>query len=197
MNSATLVLSRPLEGKREFIEDYAKKAIKDSRQLILVLTDKNPEQIKKEMLDDKIFFKNLYFVDCYSSQNSEKIKDSENVRHVSGPLALNELSIAISDFGREFAKKEASYSVIFDSLSTLIIYSNAEAVARFLQILISKVKQLNGNILFTIEEGMHDEKAITAIEHFMDSIVKVKKGGNKVMASIKEAGKPERIEEIR
>jgi len=196
-NKSTLVLAKPLEGKREFIENYAKNAIKENKTILFVLTDKSPEQIKKELLESKIFFKNFYFVDCYSQQNSGVQKDDDNIKYVSGPLALNELSIAISEFGRDFMKKEINYEVLFDSLSTLLVYSNAEAIARFLQVLISKVKQLNGGITFTLEEGMHDNKAIITLEHFMDSMVNVEKDGKKIIMNIKESGKPERSEEIK
>ena len=196
-NKSTLVLAKPLEGKREFIENYAKNAIKENKTILFVLTDKSPEQIKKELLESKIFFKNFYFVDCYSQQNSGVQKDDDNIKYVSGPLALNELSIAISEFGRDFMKKEINYEVLFDSLSTLLVYSNAEAIARFLQVLISKVKQLNGEIIFTLEEGMHDEKAIITLEHFMDSVISIKKDNKKVSLNVRESGKPERTEEIK
>ena len=108
MNSkkSTLVLAKPLEGKREFIENYAKNAIKENKTLLFVLTDKNPEQVKKELLESKIFFRSVYFVDCYSMQTGGECKEEENVKYASGPLALNEISIAISEFEREFLKKE-------------------------------------------------------------------------------------------
>ena len=194
---STLVLAKPLEGKREFIENYAKSAIKENKTLLFVLTDKSPEQLKKEMLESKIFFKNFYFVDCYSQQNNGTQKDEDNIKYVSGPLALNEISIALSEFGRDFMKKEADYDIIFDSLSTLLIYSNAEAIARFLQVLISKVKQLNGGITFTLEEGMHDAKAIITLEHFMDSVINIKKEDKRIFLNVKESGKPERAEELK
>ena len=179
-------MDKEVRGKREFIDHYAKNAIKDNKTLLFVLTDKNPEQMKQEFLKDKIFFKNLYFVDCYSLQTGGKIQGNEDIRYVSGPLALNEMSIAISEFGRKFLKDEKKYDVIFDSLSTLFIYSNAEAIARFLQVLIAKIKNLEGDVLFTLEEGMHDDKAIVTIEHLMDSVVEVKKESNKLL--IKESG---------
>jgi len=188
MNSkkSTLVLSKPLEGKREFIEDYARNAIKENKALLFVLTDKSPEQLKQELLKDKIFFKNIYFVDCYSQQAGLNCQKSENIRYVSGPLALNELSIAISDFQREFLKKETPHLIIFDSISTLLMYSNAEAIGRFLQIIIAKIKNLEGDMLFTIEQGMHDDKTVVTIEHLMDTILEVKKEGNKLL--MKESG---------
>jgi KaiC/GvpD/RAD55 family RecA-like ATPase len=138
------------------------------------------------LLKEKIFFKNLYFVDCYSQQAGLNSQKSENIKYVSGPLALNELSIAVSDFQREFLKKEIPHLIIFDSLSTLLMYSNAEAIGRFLQIFLAKIKNLQGDAIFTIEQGMHDDRAIVTIEHLMDSIIEVKKEGSKVL--IKENG---------
>jgi KaiC/GvpD/RAD55 family RecA-like ATPase len=179
---STLVLSKPLEGKREFMENYAKNAIKENKAILFVLTDKNPEQLKQELLKDKIFFKSLYFVDCYSQQAGLNSQKADNIKYVSGPLALNEISIAVSDFQREFLKKEQPHLIIFDSLSTLLMYSNAEAIGRFLQILLAKIKNLQGEAIFTIEQGMHDDRAVVTIEHLMDSIIEVKKEGNKILA---------------
>jgi len=180
---STLVLSKPLEGKKEFLDSTIARTTKENKAVLFVLTDKNPETAKQELLKEKIFFKNLYFIDCFSLQaGNADAKDTENVKYVSGPLALNELSIAIGEFGREFLKKEFEYVIIFDSLSTLLMYSNADAIARFLQILIAKIKNLNGSVVFTLEQGMHDEKAVVTIEHLMDSIIEVKKENSKVFS---------------
>ena len=184
--TATLILSKPLEGKREFIESQVRTMIKENRTILFVLTDKNPGQAKKELLESKIFFKSIYFVDCYSMQTDGECKEEENVKYASGPLALNEISIAISEFEREFLKTETPYTIIFDSLSTLLMYSNANAIARFLQILIAKIKNFGGNVVFTMEEGMHDPKDIATIEHLMEEITEIKKEKNKVF--FKEAG---------
>jgi len=183
--SASLIISPPLSGKKEFLNNNIKNAIKENKAILLVLTDKNPEKLKKELLENKIFFKELYFVDCYSQQTGNTAENKENVIYVSGPLALNELSIAISEFEREFARKEIQHIIIFDSLSTLLMYSNAEAVARFLQILIAKIKNFKGNVIFLLEEGMHDEKAVVTIEHLMDSIINIKEDKDKLFIKAK------------
>lgn len=180
-SGATLVLSKPLEGKKEFLDSYTRQMIKENKELIFVLTDKTPAQKKQELLKNKIFFKNLCFVDCYSQQAGEESKEDENVKNVAGPLALNEVSIALSEFGRDFAKKQAPHSIVFDSLSTLLMYADANAIARFLQILIARIKKFGGDVIFTIEEGMHDPKAIATIEHLMDEIIEVKKETGRIL----------------
>jgi len=199
MNSkgSALVISKPLEGKKEFIENYVKNAIKENKAILFVLTDKNPGQLKKELLESKIFFKNLYFVDCYSLQTEGECKEEDNVKYVSGPLALNEMSIAVSEFERDFLRKELPHVIIFNSLSTLLMYSNANAIARFLQILIAKIRNFNGGVIFTLEEGMHDPKEIATIEHLMDEIIEIKKEKNRIFYKTKESGKIEDWKELK
>jgi hypothetical protein len=61
------------------------------------------------------------------------------------------------------------------------MYANAEAIGRFLQILLAKIKNLEGDVIFTIEQGMHDDKTIVTIEHLMDSVIEIKKEKNNIL----------------
>jgi peptidoglycan/xylan/chitin deacetylase (PgdA/CDA1 family) len=54
-------------------------------------------------------------------------------------------------------------------------------VGRFLQILIAKIKNAGGSVLFTLEEGMHDPKDMVTIEHLMQAIIHVKKEKEKIV----------------
>ena len=141
------------------------------------------------MVKNKIFYSRygsiLRFVDCYSHQTGNIIPDTVDTKRVAGPLALNEMSIALADTERSFLKNKSRHLVIFDSLSTLIMYSNSEMVARFIQVLIAKVKNQGGSIFFTIEQGLHDSKAVITMEHLMDGIIEVKKDRNKILFKVK------------
>jgi archaellum biogenesis ATPase FlaH len=87
----------------------------------------------------------------------------------------------LSDIEREFIRMSQTHRVIFNSLSTVLMYSNPQTVGRFLQVIIARVKKAGGSILLTLEEGMHDEKVIITIEHLMDAIIHVKKEEGKVL----------------
>lgn len=185
-NSACVIISPPLAGKKEFLFRLISDNLKDKEPSLFITTDASPEEIKKEMLKEKIFFKPdlLNFIDCYSYHSGNvKVKDATDIKRISGPLAFNEISIAIFDTERSFLKKDSnlSHKIIFSSLSTLLMYSKAEAVSRFLQVLIAKIKNLNGSVIFTLEEGMHDEKTMIAIEHLMDVIINIKKEKEKIL----------------
>jgi hypothetical protein len=54
-------------------------------------------------------------------------------------------------------------------------------VGRFLQVIIAKVKNAGGSILFTMEEGMHDEKVVITIEHLMDAVIHIKKDAGNIL----------------
>jgi KaiC/GvpD/RAD55 family RecA-like ATPase len=186
-NSASLLIGPPLAGEKNFIYSYLRKSLESGEPAAFISTDKSPEDIKKEMLQMKMFVtkfetdKMLRYIDCFSKQTDESIKDTDCVKRVSGPLALNEISIALSDIERDFLRLNSSHKVIFNSLSTVLMYSNPQMVGRFLQVIIAKVKKAGGSVLLTLEEGMHDEKVIVTIEHLMDVIIHVKKEEDKVL----------------
>jgi len=184
--NAILLLSPPLTGKKEFIFLLIKQ-ISNQKGIIFITTDETPEEIKKELLKNKIFFgNNLKFVDCYSAQTLNIYENTDSIVRVGGPLAFNEISIAISNFQRNFLKENKQQVIIFNSLSTLLMYTNPLAVARFLQVIIGKIKNLNGACVFTLEEGMHEKKDIITIEHLMDLIIKLKKENEKILINFSD-----------
>ncbi len=186
-NSASLLIGPPLAGEKHIIYRYVQESLAKKEPVLFVSTDRSPEAMKSEMTKDRIFLTkyetdgNLKYIDCYSHQTDEFLKDTGATRRVSGPLALNEISIAMSDIERKFIRINPQHLVIFDSLSTMLMYANPQMVGRFLQTIIAKIKKAGGSILLTMKEGMHDEKVVVTIEHLMDVVVHVKKDKGKTM----------------
>ena len=180
---AFILVGPPVSGESEFLYQYLQHNLNSSEPVIYVMTDTSPEEMKKDMIQKKIFVakfetdKVLQYIDCYSKNAGDSLPEQPNIKRTSGPLALNELSIALSSIQSEIYSKNPKHRIIFQSLSTLLMYSNANAVARFIQVLISKIKKAGGGVLFTIEEGMHDSQTITTLEHLMDGIIEIKKEG--------------------
>lgn len=187
-NSASILIGPPLSGKKEFLYKYMLERLKDKEPVIFLSTDTSPEDIKKDLVKNKIFYgtysKILRFIDCYSQQAGNNLEDTNDTKRVSGPLAFNEVSIVLSHLEREFYNINPKHHIIFDSLSTILMYSNPQMMGRFLQILVAKIKNAEGSILFTLEEGMHEQKDIITIEHLMNVIIHIKheKGKTLVMA---------------
>ena len=189
-----LLIGPPLSGKRIFLYEYLKNKLENNIGVIFVTTDKLPENIKKELIKENFFFgkysdrKMLMFIDCYSNHIEEFLPDTDNIKRISSPIALNEISIALSNIERDFVMNGLKHTVIFNSLSTLLMYSNPQTIARFLQVIIAKIEKSDGSSLFTIEQGMHDEKTIFTIEHLMKGVIKIKEENNKIIVNIEEDG---------
>jgi len=189
-NSAAILIGPPLSGKKGLLFNHMLQTLKNKEPVIFILTDTSPEEIKKELVKNKIFYgpyvNFLKFIDCYSQQAGYSVEDTQDTLRTSGPLALNELGIAISKTETEFYKINKKHLIIFDSLSTLLMYSNPQLIARFLQVTIAKIKKAGGTIIFTLEEGMHEKKDMITIEHLMSVIIHMKHEKNKI--SIKADG---------
>jgi KaiC/GvpD/RAD55 family RecA-like ATPase len=178
---AAIVLGPPLSGKESIIQGFVSSGLAKDEPVLFITTDKSSEELKKELLAKKIYYGGrMKFIDCYSKQTNELCKDTDDTKRVSGPLALNEISIALSDAEVEFIKKNPKHKVVFDSLSTVLMYTNPQTVGRFAQVLVARIKKAGGSVLFSLEEGMHEPGAIVTIEHLMDCIIEVKKEKGKI-----------------
>ena len=184
-NSASILISPPLSGKKEFLYIMLKESLKNKEPVIFFSTDTSPEEIKRELVKNKIFYgpytRILKFIDCYSQQAGNNVQDTSDIKRVSGPLALNEISIALSQIEAEFYRINPTHKIIFDSLSTILMYSNPQMVGRFLQCLIAKIKNAGGSVLFTLEEGMHKPQDMITIEHLMSAIIHIKHEKDKIL----------------
>lgn len=184
-NSANLIISPPLAGKLFFIDQQISAFLKKKNPLLYITTDKSPEDIKKRWLKKKFYYGSyeksnyLKFIDAFSYQTGSLIDSTNSIRRVSGPVALNEISVALAEIQRELYQLNPNHLVIFDSLSTLLMYTNPQTVGRFVQVITAKIKQAGGTIIYTLEQGMHDQKTIITIEHLMDQIIQIKQEKNR------------------
>jgi KaiC/GvpD/RAD55 family RecA-like ATPase len=193
-SSAVVIISPPLEGKEILVNSGIKDKLKEKIPILIISTDKSAEDFKNELVKEKIFFGDaetkgfLAFIDCYSMHVGEAVKNTPSIKRVPGPLALNEISVALSDIEKEFFRKSPKHCIIFSSLSTMLMYSNPQAIGRFVQVVIAKIKKAGGSIFFTLEEGMHTPDVIVMMEHMMDYIVFVKRENGKLFVKAKGLG---------
>jgi len=151
---------------------------------VYITTDQLPQEIEqksKKFAADLSQFtaKNLWFVDCYSWTLGKQLEERKDIV-VPGPTALNDLSLGIAQSMQNAADSQ-SPSVIFQSVSTLLLYNNPEMVFRFVQILGSRLKFSNATTLLHLESSMHDEKVVTTMKHLADEVIELKSEDGKTM----------------
>ena len=107
----------------------------------------------------------VYFVDAITATVQQPPK-LNNCIFVSSPTALTELSIAFSSL---FGEKGCSL-VIFDTISTLIIYQDIGTVIKFTHNLVTKASVLNKKAIF-IALKEDSETLIKDLNMFVDKVI--------------------------
>ena len=125
------------------------------------------EALIKNLKDAGINTNNFFFVDAISRTSQSKIQKVPNAVFISSPNSLVELSLAISDA----LAKENPDVVLFDSISTLLIYEKGSTSTKFLHSLIGKIKSSRSAAVFTALEGDVNADAVKDLGMFVDEVL--------------------------
>jgi hypothetical protein len=112
--------------------------------------------------------KKIIFIDSATSGFSEP-KDGLKVVIVSSPKALTELNIAMN----KIIEKEKVKSVLFDSLSTLLVYEQSHTVIKFSHSVITKLRSTDVKGVFLALKEDTDSELIKDLSMFADKIVEI------------------------
>ena len=170
-----LVYGPPGPEKADFAQQFIFEGLKAGEPAIYITMDHSPQEIRELMLNrgwDISQFEEsgqFRFIDCYSWTIHEK-DPSHSVTTIPSPSALSELAIAISMLMQKM--KEAR--VVFDSMSTILLYNEETAVFKFFQVLASKTKHFGAMMIVLLEAGMHPESVKVTIEHLTDGTLLMK-----------------------
>ncbi len=121
----------------------------DNRAICFVTLNRPASALERAFQHFGVSTKKMFFVDAVTG-GLGRVEDKENVLYVSSPEAFTELSIAVNEILRT-GKFDA---LLFDSLSTLLIYSGSEYRAeRFAASVIEKTKGTGSLGVYTCLEG--------------------------------------------
>lgn len=109
----------------------------------------------------------IYFVDAITA-TVQKPALANNCTFVSSPTALTELSLAFSSLYGE----KGCELVIFDTISTLIIYQDIGTVIKFTHNLVTKASVLNKKAIF-IALKEDSETLIKDLNMFVDKVIDI------------------------
>ena len=127
------------------------------------------------MQAQKIPTQNMYFIDCASGLMGKMPQELENTYILSGPTNLTELSITLSTvLSSDKLKGKESHTILFlDSISTFLIYNDANVVARFLHTIAGRVRTHNiRGVFFSLHDDI-TKGAIASTVQFHDKVVRI------------------------
>ncbi len=121
------------------------KKISKNKRILFISLNKSCKALEAIFSNNKANLKNIYFIDAITS-TFIKPKKRKNCTFVTAPRALTEISIEITNALKKFNPD----FMIFDSLSTLIIYENEIelGLSRFLMTMVNKSQKNNVKAIF-------------------------------------------------
>jgi KaiC/GvpD/RAD55 family RecA-like ATPase len=176
---SVLVSGPPMTGKYELLLRFIIAGARYGDGGLFVTTNESARSIHadiEEMAGE--VSASLRMVDCVAEQQSvEGRLPEDRVEYINSPGDMTGVGIGVSEQLRRFAEEETGRTrVVFDSLSTLLMYSDAETVFRFLHVLTGRIDGVDALGLFTIDPTTHDQETVNTLKQLFDGEIEIRDG---------------------
>jgi hypothetical protein len=88
-------------------------------------------------------------------------------------MALTDIMVALAAIQQRISADHPRHLVILNSVSSILMCVKISIVAKFVQLLIAKARAAGGQVITTMETGMHEEQVTRTIEHLVDDIIEI------------------------
>lgn len=117
----------------------------------------------------------IRYVDAYSYQLSGVPPPPPSVTLVDSLQNLSDLAFAMNEAHRDVASDGRRHRVVLDSLSTIVVQTNAQTTFRFLQTFIGRSRRSGASGLLTLEHGMHPPQEVEGFKSLHDGVIELKR----------------------
>jgi len=167
-----LVAGPPMTGKRDVAFDVLRHGCRKGDGCVVVTTKDNGEEVLGEF-DGPAGAVGV--VDCVSKQQGMNPRDRDHVTYASSPVDMTGIGIQLSEFLESFYEQGVRRNrVLFDSLSTLLMYSDLQTVFRFLHVFTGRVQSADALGLYVIDSTAHDDQTMSTLRQLFDGEVAVR-----------------------
>lgn len=169
-STSVLLYGTPGVGKSIFCQQFMCEGLKNNEKCIFLTFDVRPETIETSISRFGWTSKNkIVFLDCFSYRIGAQ---SSSRYALTGLSDLNQLSMIFEDIMNDVGHERKR--IVVDSLSTLLLYSDPELSLKFLKDFIASAISQKSTLLFTIEEGIHDEKTVAILNYMAEGLIEMK-----------------------
>lgn len=131
---------------------------------------------------------NIFFIDCYSATLGKTEEGNPKVKVVSGPGALNDISLMLNEAIKDSTGKKMR--IVFDTLSTFVLYNPQDSIRKFLSVVEGRLKSVGATALYLVDDGVHDKQVLSLISHGMDETFTIEDRGGKFVMVLPELDMP-------
>jgi archaellum biogenesis ATPase FlaH len=169
-----LVLVIPAEEYQTYLPAIVRQIGREFKNILYVSLNKPYESILEMISENDLDSGKFTFIDGITKTADIPVEDTGCV-FISSPSSLTELSLGISNLieGREYD------FMLFDSLSTLLVYESQAVVSKFLHFIIAKLRLRGVNTVFTCLNVDVETTLMKDLNMFVDRIVSVEEWGLK------------------
>lgn len=122
---------------------------------VYISTNKPVAALIDNFKEQKIDYKNFYFADAITKISGTELIEANNFAYVDSPKNLIDLSIALETAMQKI--KGSEKFVLFDSLSTLLIYNKPSLVAKFVHSIATKIRVWKAKGVFLMIQEKDDD----------------------------------------
>ena len=177
-----LVAGPPLSGKRRLAFEALSRGV-ETREGSIIVTTRDSARRVLDTYGSVLASpesNTVGFVDCVTRHQGRSPSDTSLVKYASSPVDMTGIGINFSSFLQEFCTERElrQNRIVFDSLSTLLMYSDLQTVFRFMHVFTSRVDDANAIGLYTIDSTAHDIEAMNTLKQLFDGIVIVEENSD-------------------
>lgn len=168
-NNQVLLLTTADRLKQDNIH-IVKTMEKKGCHLIIITTNQPYSVLKKNYERAEIDFSRLYFIDAITSYViGTNPQGEQNVMFISSPSNRTDLGIAINKTLDKFSEK--SPCVLFDSVSTMLLYLPSGTISKFIHYLSNRLRLIDTPGFFlAVGKGL-DPMMVSNLTTFMDETI--------------------------
>ncbi len=163
-----VVFSVPQSNYEDGLEEVVSSVFAVSKSICFVAMNKPYATLGTMFKAKGLDLGKVTFIDCVTGRVSKD--KTYNVVSVSSPKALTELSITMS----QTMKKDFDF-IIFDSLSTLLVYGDSITAIKFVHSIVSKIRETKKKMIFMVLKEDSATDLMKDISMFVDKIIPVGK----------------------
>jgi KaiC/GvpD/RAD55 family RecA-like ATPase len=176
--SNLLMIGAPLCEKRELGMYILSEGLQREEAAIYISTSQTAEEVSLHWREYGLRTNweqenRTRFVDCYSRMLGANSPDTESIRRIPSILDYTKLSVTVNEMCSGFVLKNTGVRLMFDSLSSFLIYSSLQTVMRFLHVFMGQLRKQNVLAFFVLEEGAHDEVTANQLKTFSNGAIRV------------------------
>jgi KaiC/GvpD/RAD55 family RecA-like ATPase len=175
-----LVTGPPLAGKRRLVMETLARGAHDGDGTIVVSTRDSERRVRAgfaTLLAERVVA-DIAIVDAVT-QHIGRSTDAEMTKYTASPRDMSAIGIKFSEFIQSlYTDQEREHNRVgVDSLTTLLLYSNLQTVFQFMHVFTSRVENVDGLGLYTIESTAHDSETMNTLGQLFDGKIVVDAAG--------------------